>query len=161
MTWTQQQTAALCTYQRTIRIGTDACLQFIDLTDQVRECVELAQVWQGTANVQSLHTTAAIVVNEGEPLLLEDLRRTLERSASRQRRYRHDDFSVRTVNLVPGERANGHAHCKALFLRTSETLNVVGGRLQLGAWQRIFFVELDGARDRGVSVMVIGLSGSR
>jgi secondary thiamine-phosphate synthase enzyme len=80
----------------------------------------------------------------------------LERLASREHSYRHDDFAVRTVNVVEGERPNGHSHCKSLFLHASETLNIDGGRLQLGRWQRIFFLELDGARPRSVSVMVMG-----
>ena len=65
-------------------------------------------------------------------------------------------FSVRTVNMCPDEQKNGHSHCKAMFLRTSETLNLADGIVQLGQWQRIFLLELDSARKRSVSVMIIG-----
>ncbi len=58
--------------------------------------------------------------------------------------------------MTPDEKPNGHAHCKALFLRSSETINIVDGRLQLGRWQRIFLLELDCPRRRTVSVMVMG-----
>ena len=67
-------------------------------------------------------------------------------------------MSVRTVNLAPDERANGYAHCRALLLPTSALLNVAEGRLQLGRWQRVFLVELDGPRVREVSVPVSGES---
>lgn len=66
-------------------------------------------------------------------------------------------FDVRTVNLAPGERPNGHAHARPLVLRSTECLNVVGGTLQLGRWQRAFLVECDEARDRTVSVVVLGV----
>lgn len=112
----------------------------------------------GIVNVQSRHTTASIIINENEPLLLTDLKRTLERLAPRRHTYRHDDFTVRTVNLEPGEPANGHAHCKGLFLRASESVNVCENTLQLGRWQRIFFVELDRARDRSISLQLLGMS---
>ena len=69
------------------------------------------------------------------------------RAAPRDGRYRHDDPAVRTVNLTADERPNGHAHCRALLLPTSVCLNIVDGRLQLGRWQRVFFVELDGPRE--------------
>jgi secondary thiamine-phosphate synthase enzyme len=139
-----------------IPLRTRECLQFIDLTDELASLVAASGVINGTVNVQSRHTTAAVVVNEDEPLLLEDLKRTLERLAPRGADYRHDDFSVRTANLTPDEQPNGHAHCKALALRASETINVVNGELQLGRWQRVFFVELDCARAREVSVLVMG-----
>jgi secondary thiamine-phosphate synthase enzyme len=60
------------------------------------------------------------------------------------------------VNLTPDERLNGYAHCQALLLPTTATLNVADGRLQLGCWQRVFLVELDGPRSREVSVLVMG-----
>ncbi|MBL8206973.1 MAG: YjbQ family protein, partial [Blastocatellia bacterium] len=94
--------------------------------------------------------------NENEPLLLDDLKKSLERAAPRTVSYKHDDFDIRTENLTPDERPNGHAHCKALFLRSSETLNLINGELDLGRWQRVFLVELDGARQRTVSLSILG-----
>ncbi len=143
-------------YRESIRVATEGCLQFTDITDRIASLIERSGVRSGFANIQSLHTTAAVMVNEHEPLLLEDMRQALERLAPRGAAYRHDDFSVRTVNLCPEEEKNGHSHCKALFLKSSETLNVVEGTLDLGRWQRVFLVELDGSRRRTVSVMVIG-----
>lgn len=139
-----------------IRLHTEECLQFIDLTGDVVNLIEESGIGNGFVNIQTRHTTTAILVNENEPLLLEDMKRTLERLAPRYEPYRHDDFSIRTANMTPDEAPNGHAHCKALFLKTSEILNIADGRLQLGLWQRIFLIELDRARPRTVSVMVFG-----
>ena len=139
-----------------IHLETADCLQFIDITDRVVELVDDCRIQNGIVNVQTRHTTTAIIINENEPLLLEDMRHTLERLAPRELEYGHNDFTIRTANMQPDETENGHSHCKAMFLRTSETLNLSGGILQLGTWQRIFLIELDGARSRNVSVVVIG-----
>ncbi len=147
---------SLITYHQTIHLQTQECLQFIDLTELIRQQVQQAGVRNGFVNVQTQHTTAALIVNEHEPLLLEDLQQTLERIAPQSIAYRHDDFSIRTANLFPDENPNGHAHCKAMFLPTSVTLNIADSQLQLGRWQRIFFIELDSSRERRVSVMVLG-----
>jgi len=143
-------------HREELEVPTGASLAFVDLTDRVAGAVERSGLSDGLVAVQSLHTTAAIVVNEHEPLLLEDLREALERAAPCHLAYRHDDFGARTVNMGPGEPANGHAHAKALFLRSSETLAVAAGRLRLGRWQRVFLLELDGPRIRTVVVTVVG-----
>jgi secondary thiamine-phosphate synthase enzyme len=140
-----------------LNLRTSECLEFHDITGKVAEVVERSGVQEGTINVQSRHTTVAIFVGENEPLLLDDMRDMLERLAPRKAHYQHDDFTIRTVNMMPGEHPNGHAHCKAMFLRAAETLNVVGGRLDLGRWQRLFVVELDLPRDRSISVRVMGI----
>jgi secondary thiamine-phosphate synthase enzyme len=144
---TRCSTFAVTTYRR---------MEFIDLTDRIEAVIADAGLRHGMVNVQSLHTTAAIIVNEHEPLLLTDFTAFLDRLAPPAHAYHHDDEQLRTVNLMPGERANGHAHCQMLLLSTSVCLNVVRGRLHLGVWQRVFLVELDGPRRREVSIMALG-----
>lgn len=141
---------------RSLAVRTEKRLEFIDLTDRILEEVRRASILFGLVNIQTLHTTAAIFVNENEPLLLDDLKQFLDQLAPGDRYYRHNDFSIRTHNILPGEDRNGHSHCKALLLRTSETLNVANGALQLGPWQRIFLAELDKPRDRTVSLLIMG-----
>jgi secondary thiamine-phosphate synthase enzyme len=155
---TPMQTLAPATTCRhdLIRLTTDRQMEFIDLTDRIGTLARKAGIYTGLVNVQSRHTTTAIVVNEHEPLLLGDFAALLGRTAPTDASYRHDDMDIRTVNLAPGERPNGHAHCQALVLPSSAGLNVAEGRLQLGRWQRVFLVELDGPRTREVSVVMIG-----
>ena len=141
---------------KTIRTDTTDPIQFIDLTDEVRSLVTKAGIQTGLVNIQSLHTTTAVIVNEHEPLLLADMAAVLERVAPEDTRYRHDDATLRTVNCVAGERPNGHSHCRALLLTPAVCLNIVNGRLELGRWQRLFLVELDGPRSREVSVLLTG-----
>jgi secondary thiamine-phosphate synthase enzyme len=139
-----------------VHLQTAGCLEFIDITEAILERVRQSGVRHGLVNVQTKHTTTALLVNEHEPLLLEDIKKILERLAPQDLAYLHNDFRIRTANLAPDEKENGHSHCKALLLRTSETLNLADGALQLGRWQRIFFIELDSARKRTVSIMILG-----
>ena len=145
--------AAVCRHSR-IRIATERAMQFIDLTARIEAVATEAGIHAGLVNVQSLHTTTAIVVNQAEPLLLVDFDALLARTAPKDAPYRHNDLNVRT--LAPGERPNGHAHYQALLLGSSASLNFADGRLQLGRSQRVFLVELDGPRPREVSILILG-----
>ena len=140
----------------TIRIETQHPTHFIDLTDEITAVVTESRVHTGLVNVQVLHTTTAIIVNEHDAPLLSDVAELLERIAPQDGFYRHDNVGLRNSNCVLADRPNGHSHCRALLLAPSVSLNIAGGRLQLGAWQRIFLVELDGPRTRSVSVVAIG-----
>jgi secondary thiamine-phosphate synthase enzyme len=142
---------------RGISLHTDEPMQFIDITPDVEAFVRDSGVRNGVVVVYAAHTTAGIAINEAEPLLLGDMRRLLEQFAPRGAAYQHDDLSIRTVNLEPNERANGHAHCQRLLIGASESIPVVEGVVQLGRWQRIFFVELDGPRPREIRLQALGL----
>ena len=143
-----------CTYRMSFE--TTKAPEFIDITEKVCEFIKDSQVLNGFAVVYSKHTTAAIKINENEPLLLKDMEEFLERMASRNGDYRHNDFSVRTVNMTEDECPNGHAHCQHLLLGTSESIPIIDGQLQFGRWQSIFLIELDMPRPREVLVQVIG-----
>ncbi len=142
---------------QTLTLRTGVAPHFIDVTPAVIALVEQIDVLAGTVLVFSKHTTAAIVANEHEPLLLEDMADLLSRLIPPAACYKHDDMTIRTVNLTANERENGHAHCQHLFLGTSIQLPIIGGRLDLGQWQRIFLVELDAPRIRQVVMQVSGI----
>ena len=130
--------------------------EFIDITDRLVALVREAGLTEGLLVVQTLHTTTGLLVNEAEPLLLEDLGARLACWAPLDLPYAHDDLSRRTVNVLGNrERRNGHAHCRAAVFRSSETLIVEDGRLSLGRWQRVLFVECDGPQRREIVVRPI------
>jgi len=137
-------------------ICTHKAPEFIDITEEVEEAVKACGVREGIALVFSCHTTAAIHINENEPLLLRDMEEFLKRLAPRELYYRHNDFEIRTHNMTPEECPNAHAHLQHLLLGTSEAVPIQGGKLVLGRWQRIFLVELDRPRERKVLVQVVG-----
>jgi secondary thiamine-phosphate synthase enzyme len=133
---------------RRLVLETREPIQFLDITRDVDELVRHAGLREGLVTIFSRHTTAAVSIQEDEPLLLQDLCDFLHRSAPAENHYRHNDFRVRTVHMHDDESPNGHAHCLQLMLGASETVPVCGGKLMLGTWQRIFVVELDGPRPR-------------
>ena len=144
-------------FTRQVQLHTTEAMEFIDVTEDVLAAVRDSGIRDGIAVVFSAHTTAGIAINEDEPLLLGDMRRRLEEFAPRGAAYQHDDLSIRTHNLEPNERANGHAHCQRLLVGASESIPVVDGALQLGKWQKIFFVELDGCRGRTMQLQLLGV----
>jgi len=139
-----------------IKMKTAATLDFIDITDKIQQKVKQAGIKNGVINIQSLHTTMAIIVNEAEPLLISDMKTLLEKMAPRTFKYMHDNFRIRTVNMCDGECKNGHSHVKAIHLPTSALLNIIQNQLKLGKWQRVFAIELDRSRAREVSLQIIG-----
>ena len=130
--------------------------EFIDITDLVVDVVVESKVESGIAVVFSRHTTAAIKINENEPLLIKDMEHFLSTIAPQDSYYGHNDFAIRTVHMNEDECPNGHAHCQHLLMSTSETVPVIDGDLQLGRWQRVFLVELDRPRTREVVLQALG-----
>ena len=98
------------------------------------------------------------MIQEDEPLLLTDMKSTLERFSPSNAHYRHNDFDVRTVHMHENECPNGHSHCQHMVLGSSETIPVIDGSLALGEFQRVFVVELDPEKARRqVLVQIMGV----
>src|ERR1700748_1987146 len=93
-----------------------------------------------------MHITAAIYVNDNEDGLIEDIGVWLEKLAPRLPGYKH--------HRTGGD--NADAHLKPLLLHHETTLPVTRGRLDLGMWQRVFYAEFDGQREKRVIVKVMG-----
>ncbi len=139
-----------------LKLKTKELFDFIDLTETVKKLVAKSKIKNGLFNIQSKHTTVAVIVNESEPLLIADMKKMLNKLIPKNHNYQHDNFKIRTVNMCAGECANGHSHCKQILLNSSYTLNIIKGQLDLGTWQRIFAVELDHSRLREISFMAMG-----
>ena len=138
------------------KVTTKSAPEFIDITNWVSECVSESNISNGFAVVFSKHTTAAVKINENEPLLLNDMAAFLEKIFPRKHDYQHNNFEIRTVNMNDDESPNGHAHLQHLLLGTSETVPVINGEIQFGTYQSVFFIELDHPRPREVTVHVVG-----
>jgi secondary thiamine-phosphate synthase enzyme len=142
-------------HHATVVLETVRPLQVIDLTPPVAATVRGCGLWDGLVSVQTQHTTTGLLLNEHEPLLEEDLLAQLARLVP-DGHYAHDDLARRT-GIAAGERRNGAAHLRAALLSASETLPVSAGGLVLGRWQRLLFVECDGAQRRRISVTCLGV----
>ena len=129
--------------------------EFTNITQQVQKIVDNIIVKKGLCIVYSPHTTACIRVLEDELLLRQDMIEVMERMAPTKGIYRHDDVEKRSV--PPDERKNGYSHIRSLFLNYQETIPIINGKLDLGKWQSIFYVECDpGKQERFFSVCIQG-----
>ena len=126
----------------TLIINTSSAPELIDITDKVISIVENSEITNGTATIFSRHTTSAIIIQENEPLLLNDMSSLLEKLSPKNSRYGHNDFTIRTVNMNEGECPNGHSHCQHLILGCSETIPIASGILALGQLILAYFTNL-------------------
>jgi secondary thiamine-phosphate synthase enzyme len=139
--------------------ATTRCMEFVDVTDDLLDMVRRSGVTDGMALVYSPHTTCSIVINERESGFISDFEDLVEGLIPQQGAYRHDDMALRTENLEDDDHEvpNGHAHCRqGLIASASQAIPIVEGHLQLGRWQRVFFLELDRGRERRVLMQVLG-----
>lgn len=120
--------------------------ELIDLTDKVRKFLTDDNLSNGVVEVLSPHTTMAVTINELEEGLNNDFHLTLAGLIPKGADYEHNAL---------GEN-NADAHIKAMIIGQNVTVPIEEGKLALGTWQKIFAVELDGARDRKVNVIFIG-----
>jgi len=142
-------------YKKTIKIKSESQIEFIDITSEVEEAVQSSGVREGQVLVFSPHTSAGIIVNHNEPMLIQDFMRLLYRLVPVSDRYSHDLFELNRAKASDG-RSNGHSHCKVMLLGVSETLPIEKGHILLSEKQAIFLAEMDGARGRDVVVQVMG-----
>ncbi len=133
-------------YTKYLTFRTEKRRELIRITDTVKEAVAESGVREGLCLVSAMHLTAAVIVQDDEEGLHEDIWEWLERLAPFRRDYRHH----RT-----GE-DNGDAHLKNLLLHLQVVLPVTDGKLDLGPWQEIFYAEFDGRRPKRVVIKILG-----
>lgn len=134
-----------------LNLTTSHKFELIDLTGRVEELVARTGISAGVALLQSLHSTAAVFVNEWQDALLEDFRTLLEQTVRADAPWRHND-----PRYSDCDRSNAASHLRALLLGSSAMLAIRHGRLVRGKWQSIILAELDGPRTRSVSLQILG-----
>ena len=143
---------ALRVHGETIAIETEQRIELLDLTDRVMALVRGLHVREGVVSLVSLHTTCTVCINEFQPALLTDIQTFLERVIARDDAWMHNNPSHSDC-----DRMNADAHLRAMLLGHSITLQISGGEVVLGQWQRILMAELDGPRSRTLRVQVMGV----
>ena len=143
----------LTIHGETFVIQTDQRIDLVDLTNRVMEVVRRFGIREGLVSILSMHTTCALFINEFQTALLSDIRRFLERMVARDAEYMHNDPEHSDC-----DRMNADSHLRALLLGHNLTLQVSGGEVVLGQWQRILIAELDGPRARSLRIQIFGVS---
>ena len=135
-----------------LRLHSGPEMQVIDLTEPLAEQLAALGARHGTATVFCVGSTGALTTVEYEPGLVEDLHALFERLAPRGARYAHEER---------WHDGNGHSHVRASLLGPSLAIPVVDGRMTLGTWQQVVFIDFDvPARDRELVVQFVGEVGA-
>ena len=136
----------------TLTVQTEERVELTDVTDRVLAVVRTAAVREGIVSLWSLHTTFSVFMNESQKALHADIKRLLETIVDRDADWMHND-----PDHSDCDRLNADAHLRAMLLGHSLTLQITGGELVLGQWQRVLVAELDGPRSRTLRVQVMGI----
>ncbi len=130
-------------FHESVRFSTKGEIDFMDLSGKVQDAVEKAGVKNGLAHIFAPHATGILILTEYEPSLLHDIKNTLQSLIPRKAGYEHP--------------SNAHSHLRSVFLSPDKTLPIIDGRVVLGTWQSLIFVETDvHPRQRTVIIQVIG-----
>ena len=122
---------------------------FVNITSDVQEQVRASGVHEGLCLVNAMHITASVFINDDEPGLHEDYKRWLERLAP-------FDASPEAYHHNRTGEDNGDAHHKRQVMGREVVVAITAGRLDFGTWERIFYGEFDGRRDKRVLIKIIG-----
>ena len=134
-------------------VPTDQRVEVVDLTNTVMEYVRRFNIREGLVTLWSMHTTCTLFINEFQVALLSDIKRFLEQMVARDAQYMHNDPQHSDC-----DRMNADSHLRAMLLGHNLTLQISGGEVVLGQWQRILMAELDGPRARTLRAQVWGVA---
>ena len=136
----------------TLTIQTAERVELTDVTDPVMMFARKTAVREGIVSLWSMHTTCSVFINEAQTALHADIKRVLETMVARDAEWKHNDPEQSDC-----DRLNADSHLRAMLLGHSLTLQISGGEIVLGQWQRILMAELDGPRARTLRVQVMGI----
>lgn len=138
----------MISYRKELWFNLPARRGFINITDQVQECLRESGVREGMVLVNAMHITASVFINDDERGLHSDYERWLEALAPHEpvSQYRHN---------ATGE-DNADAHLKRQVMGREVVVAATNGRLDFGPWEQIFYGEFDGKRSKRVLVKIIG-----
>jgi secondary thiamine-phosphate synthase enzyme len=134
---------------RYLTMHTAERMAFVNITSEVERAVSEAGVQEGLCLVNAMHITASVFINDDEPGLHEDYKRWLEALAP------YDPSPQRYHHNRTGE-DNGDAHHKRQIMGREVVVAITRGKLDFGPWERIFYGEFDGRRDKRVLIKIIG-----
>ena len=130
--------------KKQINISTGKKTEFYEITNDLRAILTESGIQEGIATIFIPHTTGGIIINENADLdVLNDLEIGFNTAFPDNPKFKHME-------------GNTTSHLKAISTGSSETVFINNGRLNLGAWQGVFFAEFDGPRNRKILIQIIG-----
>jgi secondary thiamine-phosphate synthase enzyme len=136
------------TFSDTLTLSTKGLTDIIDITPRVNSVLERSGIRDGLLTVFCRGSTGAVTTIEYESGVVNDLKKAIERLAPSNITYEHDKRW--------GD-GNGFSHVRAALMKPSLTVPVMGGRLELGTWQQLVFIDFDNRpRNRELIVQITG-----
>ena len=136
--------------------------EFVRITEDVAAAVDESRVQEGMVLVSAMHITAAVWINDDEPGIQADALEWLDKLAPPSWQQPTNDVAT-ALSPDPGDyrhhrggEDNGDAHLKNLLMHHQVIVPITSGKLDLGPWQAIFYVEFDGRRSKRLVIKVIG-----
>jgi len=133
-------------FRKSIKINTNGLNNFVNITENVIDVIKQSKIKNGMVFINSLHNTAALIMQEDDSTIHRDLVNTLEKIVPLKGEYEH--------NYEGNE--NAAAHLKTNLLASNLTIPLENGKLVLGTWQQIFFIEFFEPREREIVVTIVG-----
>ena len=120
-------------------------IEVTDITRNVDAAIAECGLKNGLVNIYSKHSTSALFINENEAGLVEDYVDLIEKLVPTGKNYRHDRIDN-----------NADSHLRSLIIGNNETIPFDNGSMNLGTWQSVFFLEMDGPRNRRITITIMG-----
>jgi len=131
-----------------IELQTNGYCDVIDITDQLRRAVQRSGMNSGTVTAFCPGSTGGITTIEHEPGLLKDIPEFLEKLLPSDRAYHHDET---------WHDGNGFSHMRSALIGPDITVPFVAGKMTLGTWQQVVFLDFDNkSRRRRLVVQIVG-----
>ena len=134
------------THTKHLTINTRERIQFVNITDKVKEVVQESGIQEGIVLINPMHITASVFINDNESGLIQDFKEWLEKLAPMKKDYHHHQT---------GE-DNGFAHLWRTIMGRETSVAITNGKLDFGPWEAIFYGEFDGQRNKRILIKVLG-----
>jgi secondary thiamine-phosphate synthase enzyme len=128
-----------------LELKTTARIEIADITQIVDAAIAESGLRKGLVNIYSKHSTSAIFINENEVGLVEDYVDLIEKLVPTGDNYRHDRIDN-----------NADSHLRSFIIGNNQTVPIENGSMNLGTWQSVFFLEMDGPRNRNITITIMG-----
>ena len=129
-----------------LTIQTKNSREFMNITDSVKDAADKSGIRDGFILICPLHSNSAVLINDEEAGLLQDIDEWLASLAPKKETYHHN----------PRSESNASAHLQSLLLNPQVVVAITEGKLELGPWQQVIYAELDGQRPKRILIKVFG-----
>ena len=133
-------------YTKYLTINTKKRIDFVNITEQIREVVKESGVKEGIVLANPMHITASVFINDNESGLIQDFQKWLEDLAPKEKDYKHHQT---------GE-DNGFSHLWRTVMGREIIIAITNGKLDFGPWETVFYGEFDGQRNKKILIKVLG-----